>query len=139
VRDLIPEHHGTLRASFQYDLALKAAGGEASQVDETLYHYPGPRPRSKEAALLMLADGVEAKFRALAPKTAEEVETLVGNLIEDRLAQHQFDDTDLTLKDLELVRLALTETLRSSLHVRLKYPEDEGVHLAPLSSDADLH
>jgi len=87
----------------------------------------------------MLADGVEAKFRALAPKTAEEVETLVGNLIEDRLAQHQFDDTDLTLKDLELVRLALTETLRSSLHVRLKYPEDEGVHLAPLSSDADLH
>jgi len=47
VRDLIPEHHGTLRASFQYNLALKAAGGEASQVDESLYHYPGPRPRSK--------------------------------------------------------------------------------------------
>lgn len=138
VRDLIPEHHGTLRASFQYDLALKAAGGEASQVDESLYHYPGPRPQSKEAALLMLADGVEAKFRALAPKTAGEVETLVRTLIEDRLAQHQFDDTDLTLKDLEQVRLALTETLRSSLHARLKYPEDEGAHLAPLSSDDDL-
>jgi putative nucleotidyltransferase with HDIG domain len=138
VRDLIPEHHGTLRASFQYNLALKAAGGEASQVDESLYHYPGPRPRSKEAALLMLADGVEAKFRALAPKTAGEIETLVRTLIEDRLAQHQFDDTDLTLKDLEQVRLALTETLRSSLHARLKYPEDEGAHLAPLPSDDDL-
>lgn len=138
VRDLIPEHHGTLRASFQYNLALKAAGGEASQVDESLYHYPGPRPRSKEAALLMLADGVEAKFRALGPKTAGEVETLVRTLIEDRLAQHQFDDTDLTLKDLEQVRLALTETLRSSLHARLKYPEDEGAHLAPLPSDDDL-
>jgi putative nucleotidyltransferase with HDIG domain len=137
VRDLIPEHHGTLRTNFQYNLALKAAGGEALRVDESLYHYPGPRPRSKEAALLMLADGVEAKFRALAPKTPEEIEALVRNLIEDRLAQHQFDDTDLTMKELEQVRLTLTETLRSNLHVRLKYPEDEEIHLSPLASDVD--
>jgi putative nucleotidyltransferase with HDIG domain len=137
VRDLIPEHHGTLRASFQYNLAVKAAGGDASLVDESRFHYSGPRPRSKEAALLMLADGVEAKFKALAPKTTGEIETLVRNLIDDRLAQHQFDETDLTMKELEQVRLALTETLRSSLHVRLKYPEDEPAGTLPLASDGD--
>jgi cyclic-di-AMP phosphodiesterase PgpH len=125
VRDLIPEHHGTLRANFQYNLALKAVDGDATKVDESLFHYPGPRPRSREAALLMLADGVEAKFRAVGPASQEEVEALVTSVIDDRLGQEQFVETDLTLQDLERVRRSFVETLRGSLHTRLRYPDDE--------------
>jgi putative nucleotidyltransferase with HDIG domain len=125
VLDLIAEHHGTLRANFQYGLALEAAGGKAEAVDEEKYRYPGPRPRSKEAAILMLADGVEAKFRAVAPQTNEEVEKLVRSVLDDRLAQHQFDDTDLTLRDLDLIREAMIDALRGRTHSRLLYPEDE--------------
>jgi putative nucleotidyltransferase with HDIG domain len=125
VRDLIVEHHGTLRTNYQYGLALNAAGGDPAKVDETKFHYPGPRPRSKEAAILMLADGVEAKFRAVGPSTSEEIETLVREVVDDRLAQRQFDQTDLTLHDVEEIREAFADALRGRVHIRLRYPEDE--------------
>jgi putative nucleotidyltransferase with HDIG domain len=125
VRDLIAEHHGTLRANYQYGLALKAAEGRPENIDESKYRYPGPRPRSKEAAILMLADGVEAKYRAVAPSSPEEVEKLVRDVLDDRVAQHQFDDTDLTLHDLDVIREALIDALRGRTHSRLRYPEDE--------------
>jgi cyclic-di-AMP phosphodiesterase PgpH len=125
VRDLIAEHHGTLRASYQYGLALTAAGGRAEKIDESKFRYPGPRPQSKEAAILMLADGVEAKFRAVAPATPEDVEKLVRSVLEDRVADHQFDDTDLTLHDLDILRTALVDALRGRTHSRLLYPDDE--------------
>ncbi|MBN2085344.1 MAG: HDIG domain-containing protein [Anaerolineales bacterium] len=125
VRDLITEHHGTLRANYQYGMALEAAGGKAGKIDEEKYRYPGPRPRSKEAAILMLADGVEAKYRAVLPTTPEDVEKLVRTVLDDRLAQHQFDNTDLTLHDLDVIREALIDALRGRSHSRLLYPEDE--------------
>jgi putative nucleotidyltransferase with HDIG domain len=125
VRDLIVEHHGTLRTNYQYGLALNAAGGDPDKVDESKYRYPGPSPRSKEAAILMLADGVEAKFRAVAPGTPEEIEKMVRSVLDDRLAQHQFDNTDLTLRDLTSIREALVDALRGRSHSRLRYPEDE--------------
>ena len=125
VRDLIAEHHGTLRANYQYGMALEAAGGKANKIDEEKFRYPGPRPRSKEAAILMLADGVEAKYRAVVPTTPEDVEKLVRTVLDDRLAQHQFDNTDLTLHDLDVIREALIDALRGRSHSRLLYPEDE--------------
>jgi putative nucleotidyltransferase with HDIG domain len=125
VRDLIGEHHGTLRANYQYGLALNAAEGRSEKIDENKYRYPGPRPRSKEAAILMLADGVEAKFRAVAPDTPEDIEKLVRSVLDDRLAERQFDDTDLTLRDLTAIREALVDALRGRTHSRLRYPEDE--------------
>jgi putative nucleotidyltransferase with HDIG domain len=125
VRDLIGEHHGTLRTNFQYGLALNAAGGDPGKVDESKFRYPGPRPRSKEAAILMLADGVEAKFRAVGPTTSEDIEKLVRDVVDDRLSQRQFDNTDLTLHDLEVIVDAFTDALRGRVHVRLLYPEDE--------------
>ncbi|MGB7539555.1 MAG: HDIG domain-containing metalloprotein [Anaerolineales bacterium] len=125
VRDLIAEHHGTLRANYQYGIALEAAGGNPEKVDEEKFRYPGPRPRSKEAAILMLADGVEAKYRAVVPTTPEDVEKLVRTVLDDRLAQHQFDNTDLTLHDLDVIREALIDALRGRSHSRLLYPEDE--------------
>jgi putative nucleotidyltransferase with HDIG domain len=125
VRDLIVEHHGTLRTNYQYGLALQAAEGRPENIDEEKFHYPGPRPRSKESAILMLADGVEAKFRAVAPTAPEDVEKLVRTVLEDRLAQHQFDNTDLTLHDLDVIREAMIDALRGRTHSRLRYPEDE--------------
>jgi putative nucleotidyltransferase with HDIG domain len=125
VRDLIIEHHGTLRTNFQYGLALNAAGGNPDKVDEGKFHYPGPRPRSKEAAILMLADGVEAKFRAVGPATSEEIETLVREVVDNRLEQRQFDQTDLTLHDVEIICEAFADALRGRIHIRLRYPEDE--------------
>ncbi len=125
VRDLIAEHHGTLRANYQYGMALEAAHGRPEKIDEEKFRYPGPRPRSKEAAILMLADGVEAKFRAVLPTTPEDVEKLVRTVLDDRLAQHQFDNTELTLHDLDVIREALIDALRGRTHTRLLYPEDE--------------
>jgi putative nucleotidyltransferase with HDIG domain len=125
VKDLIVEHHGTLRTNYQYGLALNAAGGNPDKVDEGKFHYPGPRPRSKEAAILMLADGVEAKFRAVGPSTSEDIETLVREVVDDRLAQRQFDQTDLTMHDVEIIREAFADALRGRVHIRLRYPEDE--------------
>jgi cyclic-di-AMP phosphodiesterase PgpH len=125
VKDLIVEHHGTLRTNFQYGLAVNAAGGNPKKVDEAKFRYPGPRPHSKEAAILMLADGVEAKFRAVGPSTSEEIESLVDDVVEDRLRQRQFDQTDLTLRDVETIREAFADALRGRVHIRLRYPEDE--------------
>jgi putative nucleotidyltransferase with HDIG domain len=125
VSNLIVEHHGTLRTNFQYGLALKAAGNDPSKVDEELFRYPGPRPQSREAAILMLADGVEAKFRAVGPTAPEDIDALVRNVIDDRLTQHQFDETDVTLRDLEKIRIAFSDALRGRIHGRLRYPEDE--------------
>jgi hypothetical protein len=73
----------------------------------------------------MLADGVEAKFRAVGPASQEEIEALVRSVIDDRLSQQQFVDTDLTLHDLERIRRSFVETLRGALHTRLRYPDDE--------------
>jgi cyclic-di-AMP phosphodiesterase PgpH len=127
VADLIVEHHGTLRTNFQYSLALKAAGDDPAKVDETHFRYGGPRPRSREAAILMLADGVEAKFRAVSPTTPEDIDALVRNVIEDRLSQHQFDETDITLHDLDRIRQAFSDALRGRIHGRLRYPDDEKI------------
>jgi membrane-associated HD superfamily phosphohydrolase len=106
-------------------LALNAAGGNPDKVNEAKFHYPGPRPHTKEAAILMLADGVEAKFRAVGPATAEEIETLVREVVDDRLAQRQFDQTDLTMHDVEIIREAFADALQGRVHIRLRYPEDE--------------
>jgi putative nucleotidyltransferase with HDIG domain len=125
VRALIAEHHGTLRTNFQYGLAVQAAGGDPLKVDDSKFRYSGPAPQSKEAAILMLADGIEAKFRADSPANPEEIEKLVGQVIDDRMSQHQFDQTDLTMHDLKVIGEAFQDALRGRIHARLRYPEEE--------------
>jgi putative nucleotidyltransferase with HDIG domain len=125
VRDFIPEHHGRLEASYQYSQAVEAAGGDESKVDKLDFTYPGPRPRSRETALLMLADGVEAKSRAESPANEGEIEEIVDWVIKDRLQQGQLDRTELTLKDLDTIKRSFVNTLRGMYHPRIKYPEDE--------------
>ena len=127
----IPEHHGTLELAFQYQAAVEDAGGDERLVNRKDFTYPGPRPRTKETAILMLADGAEAKARADNPRDEDEIEQLVRWVIEDRLNRGQFDRTDLTLKDLDTVRRTLAGSLKGMYHPRLRYPETPMAAPAP--------
>ncbi len=122
----IPEHHGTLEATYQLQSALEAAGGDKERVNRRDFIYPGPRPRTRESAILMLADGVEAKARADSPESDEEIEELVRWVVEDRLSKGQLDRTELTLRDLDNIRRSLVSSLRSIYHPRIRYPEANG-------------
>jgi putative nucleotidyltransferase with HDIG domain len=123
VSDFIPEHHGTMMTSFQYHVALEAAGD--SEVDPRDFTYPGPRPRSRETAILMLSDGVEAKVRADDPEDEASLEASVQWVIDDRLAKKQLARTELTLKDLDTIRRSFVKTLRSIYHPRIRYPSSD--------------
>jgi putative nucleotidyltransferase with HDIG domain len=125
IQAFISEHHGTMVTRYQYSNALNAANGDAKLVDRQEFAYRGPRPRSRETALLMLADGVEAKARADKPHDEEALNELVRWVIEDRLAKGQLDRTDLTLKDLDTIRRSFVKTLKNVYHPRIKYPESE--------------
>jgi hypothetical protein len=125
VRAFIPEHHGTLRTMYQYKRAVQAAGGDPARVDPALYTYPGPRPQSKETALLMLADGSEARVRSERPQTEAELDRIVKSVIEGRVADGQLDDVDLTLHDLQLIRESFVNTLKGVFHPRIAYPKEE--------------
>ncbi len=128
IEDFIREHHGTLLARYQYAQALEAAGGDPSRVDISRYRYPGPRPRSRETAILMLADGVEALTRAEPPEDEDELRMLVRRVIDERLKQGQLTDSQLTLSDLHQIQEAFVSVLRGTYHPRLRYPstEEEG-------------
>lgn len=123
IQDFIAEHHGTLITRYQYARAVEAVGGDESKVDLADFRYPGPRPRSRETALVMLADGSEARTRAERPETEEEINKLVQSVIENRLSRGQLDDTDLTMHDLKVTQASFVSTLRGVYHPRLIYPE----------------
>jgi putative nucleotidyltransferase with HDIG domain len=122
IADFIPEHHGTLETSYQYHAAVKAAVGNGDSVDRADFTYPGPKPRSRETAILMLADGVEAKARSEMPEDEASIDALVHWVIDDRLSKAQLDRTDLTLKDLDTIRRSFVGTLKSIYHPRIRYP-----------------
>ncbi len=124
LQDFISEHHGTMITRYQYNRAVQLAGGEASKVDENKFRYPGPKPRSKETALLMFADGVEARARAEHPKDDDEMRSLVRNVIESRQKDGQLSHTPLTQRDLSEIVDAFVTTLQVTFHPRLEYPKD---------------
>ncbi|MQC27009.1 MAG: HDIG domain-containing protein [Chloroflexi bacterium] len=126
VKDFIAEHHGTMITRYQYVKAVEAAGGDENKINKEDFRYPGPRPGSRETALVMLADGCEARTRAERPETREELNVLVKSIIDQRLAQDQLDDTSLTMKDLTIIQDSFVSALRGVYHPRLLYPEIEG-------------
>jgi len=133
IDDFILEHHGTMVTRYQHSLAVKAAGGDASKVDIEKFRYPGPRPRSRETALLMLADGTEARSRAERPQDEEAIRKLVLSTIETAQKQGQLDDTQLTLKDLGIITDAFVTILKGTHHPRIPYPKEatENILTAP--------
>lgn len=127
IQDFILEHHGTMRTRYQYAQALEAAGGHESEVDQNQFQYPGPRPTSRETAILMLADGSEARVRAERPENQDELRQVIKSVIENRLSTGQLDETDLTLRDLDDLINSFTTTLRGIYHPRLEYPDSKKV------------
>lgn len=124
VRAFIPEHHGTNWVSFLYKKAVQLAD-DVSSVDERAFHHQGPKPQSKETALVMLADGCEAAVRSARPTSAEQVAEIVNRVIDQRVADGQLDECDLTLRDLMVIRETFISSLRGVFHPRIKYPSAE--------------
>ncbi|MHB8778181.1 MAG: HD family phosphohydrolase [Anaerolineales bacterium] len=122
LHDFILEHHGSLITRYQYNQAMEAAGGDVTKVNIEKFRYPGPRPASRETALLMLADAIEARTRAERPMTDEDLRILVQSVIDTVQKYNQLDDTLLTLRDLNLITESFVTTLRGSHHPRIQYP-----------------
>jgi len=123
LHDFILEHHGTLITHYQYSQAMEAAGGDVTKVDIEQFRYPGPRPTSRETALLMLADATEARARAERPSSDEEIRALVTSVIQTVQKFNQLDNTMLTLRDLNLITESFVTTLRGTYHPRIQYPK----------------
>lgn len=123
VRAFIAEHHGDGYISFMYQRAVEEAGGDESKVDRKRFRYVGPKPQSKESALLMLADTAEALTKSKRPETEEKLEEAVAKAIKLRVDQGQLDESDLTLNDLEVIRQSFVDTLKGLYHARVEYPE----------------
>ncbi len=131
IDDFILEHHGTMFTRYQYNQALEGAGGDASKVDVEKFRYPGPRPRSRETALLMLADAVEARARAENPDGEDALRAVVRAVIERCQKEGQLDNTQLTLRDLNLITESFVTTLRGTYHPRNQYPAAEAPAVKP--------
>jgi putative nucleotidyltransferase with HDIG domain len=121
VIDFIRTHHGNTRVDFFYQSFLK--NSPEKFVDENIFRYPGPIPFSKETGVLMLADSVEAASRSLKNPDAQRINDLVERIIDYKLEQKQLDNCDLTLKDLETIKLIFKTMLMSIYHVRIDYPQ----------------
>lgn len=122
MHDFILEHHGTLITRYQYNQAMEAAGGDVTKVDIEDFRYPGPRPHSRETALLMLADATEARARAERPLTDDDIRALVRSVIDTVQKFGQLDETMLTLRDLNFITESFVTTLRGTYHPRIQYP-----------------
>lgn len=118
--DIAEQHHGTSLLKFFYHKALEQTEEEIKEED---YRYEGPKPQTKEAAAICIADSVEAAVRSMPNPTPEKIEKLVRSIINDRVEDEQFIECDITLKELELIRQALCETLNGIFHSRIEYPE----------------
>jgi putative nucleotidyltransferase with HDIG domain len=124
IDDFILEHHGSMITRYQYNQAVEAAGGDASKVDKEQFRYPGPSPRSRETALLMLSDGSEARARAERPQDEEAIRNIVRSTIEVAQKQGQLDNTQLTLRDLSVITEVFVNILRGTHHPRISYPKE---------------
>ena len=102
----IAEHHGTEIVGYFYHQALTEANGDESQIDKADFTYPGPKPQTKETAILMIADASEATVRSIQPKTNEEIDEIIDRTISSRMKSGQFDECDLTLQDLKKIKVA---------------------------------
>ncbi len=126
LREFIATHHGTTLVEYFYHAAAeqRADNGE-SAPDEVEFRYPGPKPGTKEAAILMLADASESSVRAAPEPTAGKIETQVHFVITKRLMDGQLDDCELTLREVHAIETSLVKSLCGMYHIRLKYPSQE--------------
>jgi cyclic-di-AMP phosphodiesterase PgpH len=122
--EIIAQHHGTCLISFFFQQA-QAEARDGAAVSEERFRYPGPKPQRIESAIIMLADACEAAIRAQKQPTPKSIESTVNNVVDTRLIDKQFDQCNITLKQLDTVRLTLMKTLAGVYHSRMEYPDLE--------------
>jgi putative nucleotidyltransferase with HDIG domain len=132
ILDVIAEHHGTGLISFFYQAALKM--DEHKVLEEDNFRYPGPKPRSKVAAIVMLADAVESASRSLEQPTPTSIRSLVEKIISARRDDGQLDESELTLREIQVVKESLIKGLNSVFHIRPTYPDDAEPYVIPYLS-----
>jgi putative nucleotidyltransferase with HDIG domain len=135
----IQQHHGTTLVEYFYHQACtqqsrREPGGPA--IADHQYRYPGPRPRTKEVAIVMIADAVESACRAMSEPTASRVETLVHDIALKRLLDGQFDECDLTMRELDQIERSMVKTLLGIYHGRIAYPSMDAILAAPAAPGA---
>lgn len=118
--DFVRTHHGTRRTEYFYQMELRE---NPDGVDEEEFKYPGPVPFSKETAVLMMCDAVEAASRSMKDKTEDSLNKLVDNIIDGQMKANQFDNTDITFHDITVTKKVLKKKLMSIYHVRIAYPD----------------
>lgn len=124
--NLIMQHHGTTLVTYFYN-QFAASYENALEIEEQ-FRYPGPKPKTKEAAILMMADSVEAASRSINQPTTAKIESLVGKIVSSKLGDGQFSECPLTLRDISLIKMSFTKTLMYVLHSRIRYPEKEVIN-----------
>lgn len=122
INDFILQHHGDGLASYFYNQAIKEEGAE--NVKEEQFRYSGPKPKTKETAILMIADAVEAAVRAMKATTTEEIDPIIKNIIDERIKDNQLSDCPLTLADLKVIAATFSRILRGTQHDRIKYHQN---------------
>lgn len=125
LRPFIAEHHGTTLVEYFYHAATKQRKQDDPAVSETAFRYPGPKPQSRETAIVMLCDGVEGAVRAMTEPTPNRIEGVVGDIVRKRLVDGQLDECDLTFRQLSEIETTLVNRLCSIYHARIAYPERE--------------
>jgi cyclic-di-AMP phosphodiesterase PgpH len=128
IQDFIAEHHGDRVVHVFFKKAQEQAA-EGEKVDEGRFRYDGPRPRSRESGIVLLADSIEAASSAVRPNSAEGIEKLVSKIIDDHLKDGQLDDSGLTLGDIRALRDSFINTVKGRFHVRVRYPGDEALEV----------
>ncbi len=121
IQDIAQQHHGTTLLKYFYYKALKETDEE---IPESEYRYPGPKPQTKEAAIVGIADSIEAAVRSLSKPTNESIEEMVRKIIKSKLDDGQLNECDLTLKELEIVAISMLETIKGIFHSRIEYPDE---------------
>ena len=120
ILEIIEQHHGSSMCSFFYHKAIENG---AENVNEDEYRYEGPKPQTREAAIVLLADSVEAAVRSLQNRTHGRVEGLVRKIIRDKLLDGQLDECDLTFRDLDTIANAFLKVISGIFHSRVEYPD----------------
>jgi cyclic-di-AMP phosphodiesterase PgpH len=131
--DFIEQHHGTTLVEYFYREATKLAEGQPdhqADVEESAFRYPGPKPQTKEAGILMIADACESSCRTLTEPTSKRIETLVHNIVMQRLLDGQFDECPLRMTDLRTVEESVCKSLIGIYHGRIRYPEAQDARTA---------
>lgn len=132
VKQFIPEHHGTSLISYFYHKALETM--DPKDINENDFRYPGPKPQSRETAIAMFADTVEAASRTLQNPTPQRIKSLIDNLVENKIKEDQLDECDITFRDVKLIKQAFLPILTGIHHPRIEYPVEAEKKSAPEST-----